>query len=530
MQRRHFIGGTAAAALGRGLPAPALAQGTAARTLRFVPQVDLTNFDPVLTTIYVVRNAGMLIWDTLYGVDSALRPQRQMVESEEVSADGLTWTFRLRPGLKFHDGTPVLARDAVASIARWSARDFLGRMILARQQELAATDDRTFRWVLKQPFPQIPYALGKAAVLACFVMPERIARTSPNTPIGEYVGSGPMRFRRDEWVPGARAVFERNPDYVPRDEPASWLAGGKRMLLDRIEWLTMADAATAAAALQNGEVDWWENAISDLVPVLKRNRNVAVEVADPLGMTGVLRLNHLHPPFNDVRARQALMLATSQEDYMRAVVGDDEAMWKANNSFFIPGTPDYTEAGNDLLRRPPDIAAAKRLLAESGYRGEPVTILATQDHPWVKPQCDVTIDTLQRLGMKVDIVALDWGATVSRRGNREPPARGGWNAMHSFNAGISCVDPATNFMVHANGPQAWFGWPDSPEVEAARAAWFAAPDLAGRRAANEALSVAGMRDAIYVPTGFFMTYQAYRRNVSGIGKGPIPTFWGVAKG
>src|SRR5216683_3236377 len=264
MDRRTLLKGLAGAgslAATGGLSMPALSQGAAARTLRFVPQANLANFDPVWGTQYVVRNAAALVWDTLYGIDATLQPQRQMVESEEVSDDGLIWTFRLRPGLKFHDGEPVLSKDVVASLARWSARDPMGLMLKAIQNELTAVDDKT--------------------------------------------------------------VFEKFADYMPRQEKASWLAGGKQMLVDRIEWVVIPDAATAAAALQNGEVDWWESPIPDLVPTLRKNSNIRVDIADLLGNIGSFRMNHLHPPFNDVKARRAVLTALSQEDYMRALVGDD---------------------------------------------------------------------------------------------------------------------------------------------------------------------------------------------------------------
>ena len=322
---------------------PALSQGAAARTLRFVPQANLANFDPIWGTQYVVRNAAALVWDTPYGIDATLQPQRQMVESEEVSDDGLIWTFRLRPGLKFHDGEPVLAKDVVASLARWSARDPMGLMIKAIQNELTAVDDRTFKWVLKQPYPKLLYALAKNNSPCSFIMPERIAQTDPFKQISEYIGSGPMKFAKAEWVPGAKAVFEKFTDYVPRQEKASWLAGGKQILVDRVEWVVIPDPATAAAALQNGEVDWWENPISDLVPLLKKNRNISVDIADPLGNVGSFRMNHLYPPFNDVRARRAVLMALSQEDYMRAVVGDD--------NFAVEATAGLLHAGYAALHR-----------------------------------------------------------------------------------------------------------------------------------------------------------------------------------
>jgi peptide/nickel transport system substrate-binding protein len=291
MDRRTFLktaAGAGAVLAAGGFATPAISQRAAARALRLVPHADVANFDPIWSSAYIARNAGLLVWDMLYGMDAKLQVQRQMVEAEEVSSDGLIWTFRLRPGLKFHDGDKVLARDAVASINRWAAREPMGQMIKAVENELTVVDDRAFRWSLKKPFPKMLLALGKISTPCCFVMPARIAATDPFHQIDEYVGSGPMRFARDEWVPGAKAVFQRFADYSARQEPASWLAGGKRIVADRIEWVTIADPATAAAALQSGEVDWLELPLPDLVPTLAKNRNVKVAIQDPLGNIALL--------------------------------------------------------------------------------------------------------------------------------------------------------------------------------------------------------------------------------------------------
>jgi peptide/nickel transport system substrate-binding protein len=531
MDRRTFLktaaAGSAFAATGK-LAAPALAQSANARTLRFVPQANLANFDPIWGTQYVVRNAAALVWDTVYGLDEKLVPQRQMAESEEVSADGLTWTFKLRPGLKFHDGEPVLAKDVVASLVRWSARDPMGLMIRAIQNELVAVDDRTWRWSLKKPYPKMLLALAKNNAPCSFVMPERIAKTDPFTQITEYVGSGPMRFARNEWVPGAKAVFEKFADYTSRAEPASWLAGGKRMLVDRIEWIIMPDPATASAALQNGEVDWWENPITDLVPVLSKTRNVVADIADPLGNIGSFRMNHLHPPFNDLKVRRAVLTALNQEDYMRALVGDEDKLWKALPGFFTPDTPLYTEEGGEVLKMR-NLEAAKKLLAESSYAGQPVVCVVAQDQPITKAFGDVTADLLKQLGMKVDFVATDWGTVGARRAQKTPPAQGGWNMFHTWHAGADCLNPSSYTAIRANGDKAWFGWPDSPRVEAAVTEWFEAPDLAAEKAAMAKLNKAAMEDVVYAPTGFFLGYQAWRSNVKGIVKGPLPFFWGVSK-
>jgi peptide/nickel transport system substrate-binding protein len=496
--------------------------------LRLVPHADLANFDPIWTPAYIARNAALLVWDTLYGIDSDLQPQRQMVESEEVSADGLIWTFRLRAGLKFHDGEPVLATDVIASIGRWAAREPMGQMIRAVENELTAVDDRTFRWSLRRPFPKMLLALGKIATPCCFIMPARIAATDPFKQISEHVGSGPMRFVKSEWLPGARAVFEKFPDYKPRQEPASWLAGGKRIAVDRLEWVVISDPATAAAALQSGEVDWWERALPDLVPSLRKNRNVAIDICDPIGSTGMLFMNHLYPPFKDVRARRAILMAMSQEDYMRAYVGDDMTLWKPMPGFFVPGSPLYNEEGGKILKLPRDFKAAKQLLAQSGYSGEPISVLAAQDLAAHKAWGDVTVDLLQRLGMTVDFNATDWGTVVARRAQKSPPGQGGWHLYHTGVYGVDSADPSNKFL-RANGEKAMFGWPNIPEVEAEIAAWFNANSLPEERSAARRLNKAALDHAVYAPLGSYLLHHAWRKNVTGIERGPLPFLWGVAK-
>ncbi|MDJ0386534.1 ABC transporter substrate-binding protein [Roseomonas sp. E05] len=529
MQRRDFLLSTGAALAGGLLAAPRLARAQDSGVLRFVPQADLPNLDAVAGTQLVVRNASLLVFDMLYGLGADLQPKPQMCEGHETSADGLTWSFRLRPGLKFHDGEPVRSADVVASIKRWMPRDGMGQMIQARLEALEAVDDRNFRFRLKQPFPKLLYALGKSNTPLLVIMPERIASTDSYTQIKEYVGSGPMRFKRDEWMAGSRAVFEKFADYQPRDEAPDWLAGGKRMLVDRIEWITMPDPATALGALQNGEVDWWENPIADLVPVLKTNRGVTVEIADPLGNIGAMRINHLLPPFDNVLARQALQLAASQEDYMRALVGDDESLWKTLPGFFTPGTPLYTEAGGERLKGPRQYDKAREMLKQAGYNGEKVVMLVAADVPTTKVQGDVTADMLKRIGVNVDYQSLDWGTVGSRRTSKKPVSEGGWNIFFSWHSGVDCINPAPYKGISASGDKAWFGWPSDAKAEALIADWYEAPDLAAEKRIIDDLNRESMDNVTYLPTGFFLGHTAWRAKLSGVVKAPFPLFWGVKK-
>jgi len=532
MDRRSFLKTAAAVggALASPLAAPNLALAADSKVLKFVPQANLANLDPIWTTQYVVRNGSLLIWDMLFGVDDQLQPKPQMVESWDVTGDSKTWTFKLREGLKFHDGEPVLAKDAVASIKRWWVRDApMGVPISKKTDALEVVDDRTFRFRLNTPYPKLLFALGKSSTPTLFIMPERIAATDPFKQITEIVGSGPMRFRKDEWVPGAKAVFEKFDGYAPRGEKANWLSGGKRINFDRIEWQIIPDGATAGAALQSGEVDWVETPLSDLIPLLRKNAGIAVDIADPLGNIGSFRLNHLHPPFNDVRVRRAVQMALSQEDYMQAVVGDDSTLWQTLPGYFTPNTPLYSEAGGEPLKGKRDYEGAKKLLAEAGYKGEPVTLLVATDVAITKAQGDVTADLLKRIGMNVNYVATDWGTVGQRRASKEAPDKGGWNIFHTWHAGADCVNPAPYVALDCSGPTAWFGWPQSDKVQGLIADWYGASDMAQGKAVIADLNKAAMEHVVYLQTGFFKQYQAWRKNLTGIVKAPFPVFWDVTK-
>jgi len=526
MHRRTFLATASLTPLS--LAAPAIARGEEARVLRFVPQANLPNLDPVWGTQYVVRNAALLVYDTLFGIDATLTPRPQMLEAYEVSPEGTLWRFRLREGLSFHDGEPVRSADVIASLRRWMARDMMGQVLAARSLELKAEDDRNFSWRLAKPFPKLPFALGKGNPNLPAIMPERIAATDPFKLIPEPIGSGPMRFLSAEWVPGSRAVFGRFEKYQPRAEKASWLAGGKRIAFERIEWQIIPDPATAAAALQSGEVDWWETPLPDLVPLLRQNPDLVVDIADPLGNVGILRMNHLYPPFSDVRVRRALQKVVVQPDYMRAVVGSDERLWKPMGGFFTPGTPLYSEAGGEALTGPRDPEGARRLMAEA-YHGEKVVMLVATDLIITKGQSDVSADVMQRLGFDVDYVATDWGTVGARRAKKDPPAQGGWNLFHTWLAGVDCISPAPNIAIRTNGPRAWFGWPDNPDIEALIGAWYEAPDAASERKVIDDINRASMAFVTYIPTGFFLGYQAWRRGLSGITAAPFPLFWGVER-
>ena len=317
------------------ITAPAAAQQ---KTLKFVPEADLRSLDPIWTTAYITRNYGYMVYDTLFAVNEKFEVQPQMVERWTLSDDKLAYTFVLRDGLKWHDGQPVRAIDCIASIERWAKRDALGQKLADLTDSWTPVDEKTFTLKLKKPFPLTLDALAKPSSNVPFIMPERVAKTDAFTQITELVGSGPFKMLKDEWVPGNKVVFAKNTDYLPRKEAPSWASGGKIVKVDRVEWIYIPDSATAAAALNAGEVDWWQMVPPDLVPLLAKNKDIKVENTDPLGSIGLLRFNQLHPPFNNPKMRQALLYLVNQQDYALAIAGDAK-QGKPCPSFFTCGSP-----------------------------------------------------------------------------------------------------------------------------------------------------------------------------------------------
>lgn len=510
--------------------APALAQPRDSRVLRFVPQSDVGVLDPIWTGAYVTRNHAALIFDTLYGLDSQFRVQPQMAEGHLVENDGRLWTIRLRDGLFWHDGEKVLARDAVASIRRWAARDSFGDALLAATDELSAPDDRTLRFRLKRPFPLLSYALGKPGSPQAFIMPERIASTDPYRQIGELVGSGPFRFNVAERVPGARLVYERNERYRPREEGApDFLAGPKRALIDRVEWQVLPDASTAAAALQRGEVDWWEAPGFDLLPLLARNRNVNVTVLDPTGSILVLRFNQLQPPFDNPAIRRALLPALSQADYVMAAAGENPDYWRTGVGVFPPGTPLANEAGLEPLTGPRDLDKARRALEAAGYRGERTVVLVPTDLAVLKAEGEIGADLLRRIGFNLDFQAQDWGTTQQRLAKRDPVDQGGWSFFHTTWAGADQLNPGVHQYLRGNGAAGRTGWPDSPRIETLRDEWLLAADEASQLRLAGDLQRQALHDLPYVPLGQVVPRTAHRRNVTDILGGGYPVFWNLRK-
>jgi peptide/nickel transport system substrate-binding protein len=526
MRRRDMLKLSAGAAM---LAAPHIARAERERTLKFVPTPDLTSLDPVGSANRASHNHGYLVFDTLYGLDETFTAQPQMAEGHTVENEGTLWTMRLREGLRFHDGTPVLARDAVASIRRFAARDAFGMSLMAVTSELSAPDDRTVRFHLTKPFPHLLAALAGASTTMPCIMPERLAAADPFRQVTEIVGSGPYRFLPAEFNSGVRAAYKRFAEYVPRGEGTqSYTAGPKVAHFDRVEWQSIGDAAISVAALLQGEVDWLDSPSADQVPLLVRNASVTVEVREFSGSIAAMRFNHLYPPFDNPAIRRALLGAIDQADVMNVVAGIDRTYWHDRIGLFDPSSPLANQAGIETVSGPRDYDKVKRDLKKAGYRGEPIVVLGVSGNSYNVSISQVGSDQLRKAGMNVDLQMMDMGTLVRRRMSKEPPDKGGWNIFFTILDGLFNGTPATNYAIRGDRKSGLEGWPDSPKLEALREDWLNAQDANSQRQIGAQMQLQMWLDVPYIPMGHWVRVTAHRRNIVDLPWG-FSAFYGVRR-
>lgn len=498
---------------------------SAETVLRVIPHADLKNLDPIWTTAYITRNHAYLIYDTLFAMDESFKPQPQMVDTWETSSDGKVWTFNLRDGLKFHDGAAVTSKDVIASLKRWGARDGMGQKLMEQMEEMVAVSDKTFQFKLKAPYGLVLESIGKISSNVPFIMPARIAATDPFEQIPEHIGSGPFKFEADQWVPGSTVVYTKFADYVPRSEAPSAAAGGKIAKVDKVIWTYFPDQTTAMNALIAGEVDFFEQPSTDLMPLLSAAEDVTAEVNDPLGSIGFARFNHLLPPFDNVEIRKAATMAMKQEDYLAGAIGAPQ-FWKTCFSIYPCGTPLATEVAAETMKTG-SIEKAAAALKAAGYDGTPVVIMHPTDIPVLSAFTLISAEKLRKAGFKVDLQAMDWSTLTSRRAKRDPVSEGGWNIFHTWWIGADVIDPMS--IAFSGDPEkGWFGWPDDAALEKARAEFASATSPEEKLAAGKKVQERVWSIAASAELGQFFVPVAYRNNVKGLIKSPVQFFWNMS--
>ncbi|SKA31731.1 peptide/nickel transport system substrate-binding protein [Enhydrobacter aerosaccus] len=521
--RRVFLSMAAATALVAPLAVPAQAQ----TVLRFAPHSDLKILDPIWTTALITTDHGMMVYDTLFAVDDKLEVKPQMVDKWEVSPDKLTWTFTLRDGLEWHDGTPVTAEDCVASLKRWGAKDTMGQKLMSAVTELSAPDAKTIKMVLSQPYGLVLETLGKSSSNIPFMMPKRIAQTDPNTQITDPTGSGPFIFKKDEWKPGEKIVYVKNPRYKPRNEPPSGLAGGKVAKVDRVEWIWIADTQTQANALMAGEIDILEMVPPDLLPLLEKDKNIKTFVVNTAGRQYAMRFNTLYKPFDNPKIRLAALYALDQKEILEANVGDPK-YYTVCKSLFPCGSPlESTKGWEDKLSG--NAAKAKQLLQEAGYDGTPIVMMHQTDVPGHNNLATVAKPQLEKAGFKVDLQPMDWQTLVSRRAKKDPPDKGGWNVFFTSWGSTDVLNPVSTAFLNASCDKATFGWPCDAELEKLRDAYAKETDPAKQKAIAEQVQLRMLDYPTHAPLGQYTAPSAMRSNITGLLHAPALALWNVQK-
>lgn len=506
---------------------PAFAQKT--KTLTAVMHSDLRVIDPIITTAYITRDHGYMVYDTLLAMDSSFKVQPQMA-SWKISDDKLTYTFTLRDGLKWHDGKPVTAEDCVASLQRWGKRDGMGQKLMDFVASMEATDEKTITLKLKEPYGLVLDSIGKPSSVVPFMMPKRIAETPADKPIPEQIGSGPFKFVQAEFQPGVKVVYEKNKDYVSRSEPSSWTSGGKVVKVDRVEWITMPDAQTAVNALQSGDIDFMESPSFDLLPVLEANKDIVIQILSPLGFQTLGRMNFLYPPFDNPKVRRAAFLAMNQKDVLDALVGNPK-YYQICGSIYGCGTPLATEAGAETLIKKTGMEAAKKALAESGYDGTPVVVMAPGDVVTLKAQPIVAAQLLRDAGFKVEVQATDWQTVVTRRASQKPVKEGGWNMFFTNWAGPDVLNPVAHATLNGKGKTGgWFGWPEDLEMEKLRDSYARSTSAEDQKKLADEIQARVFEQVTYLPLGQYKSPSAWRKEITGVVDGPAtPVFWNIDK-
>lgn len=481
ISRRSLLQAGVATGTALSFPSVLRSQTTLASTqaVRMVKSGDLGVFDPMISSYYITADHGSAIYDTLFALDSRMTPQPQMVGNWGVSDDKKTYTFVLRDGLGWHDGTPVTAGDCVASIRRWVEVASGGQLIKALATDISKKDDKTFTIALKEPLGLLIEILATLTPPCLFIMREKDANTPSTDPVTANIGSGPFTFNQELARPGASFTYDRNERYVPRREASDGLAGRKVVKVDRVIWDNIADQQTALAALQTGEIDYLESVPMDLLPVLEGNPDIALQVLNQGGFVRYLRINFLQKPFNNLKARHALLYLIDQEAAMRT--SSPPEYIKTVTSLFGTKTAYINDENTGWFKKGGDPEKAKELFQEAGYAGEKVVIVQVTNIAWMSNVAQYVAHTLRKIGVNAEPNPTDWGAVTARLDNKGSVDEGGWSIYPTADVDFAMGDVLGNPIFLANGDKAWYGWPHNDEYEALYARWATVATLEERQ-------------------------------------------------
>ncbi|QKC92363.1 ABC transporter substrate-binding protein [Mesorhizobium sp. NZP2234] len=511
-------------AAGTAISIPSVLRAQASPGVARMVMGDLAVFDPIVTTMTPTFTHALAIYDSLFAYDSKFVSQPQMVEKWGISDDKMTYTFELRDGLGWHDGSAVTAADCVASIRRWGQVSPGGQLIMAHAKDISKKDDKTFTIALKEPLGILLDLLGNSDGFP--MMREQDADRPATEQVTANIGSGPFKFNHALAKPGASFTYDKNEKYMPRKEVPDAYAGGKVVKVERVIWEIIADEQTAFAALQSGEVDFLNLPSADLYSSIESDPDLALQVLNTAGETYFMRMNCLQPPFDNAKARQAMLHLIDQEAFMRTSF-PPEYISTVTSAF---GMPYSNDENTTWFKKGGDPEKAKQLFNEAGYASEKVVILQRTDEAGPGNMAQLLATTLRKIGVNAELVPGDGGAVRARRENKGSVEEGGWSIFITSATDFEFSDPLSAPYLTMPGEKGWTGWPKSDEYEALRAKWANIETLEGRKMLARKLQKVWWDYVPHVLLGHTVLPVARRKTLTGLIATPtLVPLWNLEK-
>ncbi|ESW77370.1 ABC transporter substrate-binding protein [Mesorhizobium sp. C280B] len=497
-----------------------------ADTLRVIEGSALKIVDPIVTTSGDTQIHGYLIYDKLFEFDSSGTPHPQMADKVDVDSDKKTYTITLRKGLKFSDGAPITTDDVIQSLKRWESRDVVGGLLGSRTKEMVKVDDLTFRIELNEPF-DVPSALASTEGNVPFIMPKRVASLPPTEQLTDTTGSGPYKFDYSTWKPGQTPVYTKNSFYTPRNDPPSFYWGKKEATFDKIEVSYIPDPNTAMAAMLTGKQDIWLTPAIDNALALRKDPKLVVSKG--YFVQSLFVVNHEVPPFNNIKATEALTYLIDQREVMQISVGDPQ-FWHPCYAYLTCEGKYGDESAYSGHRGAADFDKAKELFREAGYDGKPIVIFDLTDWAEAHARSLYLAQQLRKIGVQVDLQAMDWATVTSRRTSKAPASEGGWNLFPTYMEVGPASSPITHLMLAANCDKAWFGWPCDEKLEKLRAAFASAVDENEKKKITFELQARASAYFPFVMTGEYGVPIVYGADIEGFNpEAPYAYFWNIRR-
>src|SRR5881296_213508 len=408
------------------------------------------SLDAHWTTASITETLTNHIYEGLYSLDSGARPIPMLAEGHTVSRDGLTYTFKLRQGVKFHNGKEMTSEDVVASLARWGKQSVYGKALFAQVVDWKALDKYTVEMKLKEKSAIVLISLAVPNNFGAIYPKEIAEKFPPEQKVTEYIGTGP--FKLAEWKPDQYIRMVRFDDYKSRNEPPNGYGGGKTAWVDEIRRVPVPEVATRVAQVETGELEFADDLNLDAYDRLKKNSNVKAIVAIGNGWL-IAVLNKKEGLMTSQKLRQAWQAAIDIEPIMKNVAGGHSEFYRMDSSLIMTEIAAWHTKLSGLPWNERNRDKAKRLLQEAGYKKEPVRFMTTQEYKWMYDFALLTKQQLEDIGFNIDLQVVDWATLVKRRNNPKE--------YDVFTTGMGSFYDPTHHIYLTPG---WPGWTTDEDI------------------------------------------------------------------